>query len=488
MRSQAPSARRASTGLAALLPCLAAGCGAADAPRAAWLQATLTDDNRDLLYRSPELVAGKYLKMSLGPYPYLRGTALQWMRDLTQPGPVPLATRFGSPATARVLLTGDPHPENIGSFLPADGELTVDYNDFDAARYGPYQADLWRLALGFEILARDLALADPLGAELRAAVAEADFDTVAAMAAGGAGPRVAYQAGAGAVVDDLMRRALRDGRAQEELSDYTAVTDGARRLVRGEIEAGPVPGVLGDALFDASPRERRLVERVFDEYRATVLPAPAVTKDSLPIKDVVRQVGVGVSSYPVLRYLVLVEGPTAGPEDDWLLEAKEVRDAAPIPGLPLAPPRVHATNAARVVDAQRRLQVTPADDPLLGHGAAGALGLKIRHRTKYQKGADVVRIAEDLAAGDLGPADVVAFARVAGALLARGHAQAALLDAADAAAALAAALGDDRAAFVDEVADVAARYADQLLIDYALFLDLLATAGPHLGARLGASR
>ncbi|MCA9552706.1 MAG: hypothetical protein KC933_21915, partial [Myxococcales bacterium] len=67
---------------AAIVAGLAAGCGANAEHRAAWLQATLTDDNRDLLYRSPDLVAGKYAKMALGPYPYMRGTALQWMRDL----------------------------------------------------------------------------------------------------------------------------------------------------------------------------------------------------------------------------------------------------------------------------------------------------------------------------------------------------------------------------------------------------------------------
>jgi hypothetical protein len=85
MPAPTPAALAAFAALAAAT----AGCGAAADPRAAWLQGTLTDDNRDLLYRDPSLVQGKYAKMALGPYPFFRGTALQWMRDLSDPGPVP---------------------------------------------------------------------------------------------------------------------------------------------------------------------------------------------------------------------------------------------------------------------------------------------------------------------------------------------------------------------------------------------------------------
>ncbi|MCB9649712.1 MAG: DUF2252 family protein [Deltaproteobacteria bacterium] len=472
---------------AALVASLAAGCGANTEHRAAWLQATLTDDNRDLLYRSPDLVAGKYAKMALGPYPYMRGTALQWMRDLTQPGPVPMPARPMAPAAARVLLMGDPHPENLGSFLPADGDITVEFNDFDAARYGPYVADLWRLGSAFELLGRVLELDDAVQAELRAAAAEGYFDTVAALAAGEPAPRAAFRAGAGAIADDLMRRGLRDGQVREELLDYTEVVDGARRFKIGDLEASPAPGVVGEALAPISDRERRLITRLMEDYRTTVLPAPELTQDSLQLKDVVRQVGSGVSSYPLLRYYLLLEGPTASVEDDWLVEAKEIRDPAPIPGLPLPAPRVFRTNAERVVAAQRALQATDRDDPLLGHAADGAFSLKLRHRTKYQKGADVARMAEDLAAGDLVPADVVAFARLAGTLLGRGHALAPTLDGPPGGPALRESLGDDRAAFVAQAADVAERYADQLFIDHQLFVELLATHGPFLGARLEAT-
>ena len=47
----------------------------------------------------------------------------------------------------RVLLLGDPHPENLGTYVNATGEVTLDWNDFDATGYGPYWLDVWRWAV-----------------------------------------------------------------------------------------------------------------------------------------------------------------------------------------------------------------------------------------------------------------------------------------------------------------------------------------------------
>jgi hypothetical protein len=110
---------------------------------------------------------------------------------------------------------------------------------------------------------------------------------------GAPGPRVAPRAGFGAVVDDLMRRAQRDGQAQEELTDYTELVEGARRLRLGVLEPELAPGVIGEALQPASPAERRLVAQVFAQYAATVHPGPLVTQASLQIKDVARHLGAG---------------------------------------------------------------------------------------------------------------------------------------------------------------------------------------------------
>ncbi|MCX5745298.1 MAG: DUF2252 family protein, partial [Proteobacteria bacterium] len=139
---------------------LLGGCAnpARDA-RDAFVLGTLADDNAMWARREPELVRQKLVKMQRDPYTWLRGTAAVYWRDATTPGDR-LTTAFGDPASSRVLLVGDPHPENIGSFRAPDGELAIEFNDFDAAGYGPYTLDVRRLAAGMIVAtAGDAAIA-----------------------------------------------------------------------------------------------------------------------------------------------------------------------------------------------------------------------------------------------------------------------------------------------------------------------------------------
>lgn len=464
-----------------------AACGAPTPreARAAWLQSTLTDDNRDLLWRSPKLVAQKYVKMRSTPYNFLRGTVLQWIRDLTQPGAVDLHTQFGSPETARVLIDGDPHPENLGSFLPADGTPSVELNDFDAARYGPYWADLWRMAQGFEVLARGARqTADEATIEtiVRACALGYSYE-LAALSTGADPLRVVPSAGYGAIVDDLLRRARRSGDAQDALRDYTELQAGVRRLRRGELEAQVTPGLIEAELRDVDDETRAMLTQAIARYRSTLVDPALTSEDALTIKDVAQQLGSGVSSFALLRYYVLVEGPSLSQDDDWILEAKEIRDPASFPALPILPSRRHTSNAERVVTAQRSLQFSPDADPLLGFADSGGFSLRIRHRTPYQKGISSDRIWEKLSEGDFTAEDVRVLAQLSGRLLARSHAQAPLAHGAPALPALSSAVGDNEDAFATEVYEVGHRYTQQLLEDYTLFVELLDSEGPLLGYR-----
>ena len=122
----------------------------------------LAAENHAWAQRDPELMAMKLRKMQRGPFEWLRGTEGVYWRDVYDPGAMRQATEFGDEASSRVLLLGDPHPENIGTFRAADGTVLVDWNDFDAAGYGPFEVDLRRLATGVVIAAADDALADEL--------------------------------------------------------------------------------------------------------------------------------------------------------------------------------------------------------------------------------------------------------------------------------------------------------------------------------------
>src|SRR5262249_61980784 len=94
--------------------------------------------------------AGQLARMGEPPFGYFRGSAPQMMRDMLEPGGAAVQSfRFTDTEVEDVALVGDPHPENVGGYRTADGTITIDFNDFDAASYGPFELDGRRLAVGF---------------------------------------------------------------------------------------------------------------------------------------------------------------------------------------------------------------------------------------------------------------------------------------------------------------------------------------------------
>jgi len=129
------SKQRAVLAAFAIFAIVFAGCAGEAPTRARRIVEALSDDNLVFDAREPELVAAKLRKMQRGPYEWLRGTASLCWRDLMEPGGDRPRTTFGDPLSSRVLLVGDPHPENLGTFHAADGTMFVDWNDFDATGY-----------------------------------------------------------------------------------------------------------------------------------------------------------------------------------------------------------------------------------------------------------------------------------------------------------------------------------------------------------------
>ncbi|MCB9731765.1 MAG: DUF2252 family protein [Deltaproteobacteria bacterium] len=462
--------------LAALTACLplAAGCDEASDPRAAWLAGTLAEDNLPFALREPASVLGKYRKMAADPYAFFRGTAAQFARDAVEPGGAGhFKTAYATADTASVLLVGDPHPENIGTFRPPDGALFVDFNDYDAARYGPYHLDVRRLATGFLVACEGLgARGDVDRDEVALAVGRAYAETILALAVGEPLPSAAAEADAGRIGHRLLKKAREDGQAREELDDYTLVAGNGRALADGVLEPPTVPGVVEDELAPVTAETRAFVDGLVARYQASLAaPRPA---GFFRVKDVRRRLGAGVASYPLWRFYVLVEGEGDGPDDDVILEVKEVWDPLALAGLDLPRARAWGDNGERVVTAQRTLQGRADADPLLGWATAGAHAFRVRERTKFQRGFGVDELREKVAARDWRGADVVAFARLAGRLLAEAHARAPRLGGGDAATAIAAALHGDAAGFARETAAFAAVYRDQVLADHERFRDLLA--------------
>ena len=479
--------------LVTLAPMFALSCDYLAPPdaefaRQSWLRDALIQDNRDLLERTPDATAAKLRKMASTPYNYFRGTAAIYWRDQLEPRASRASTSHSTGASNLTLLVGDPHPENIGSFLGGDEKMHIEFNDFDASTYGPYHLDVRRLALGYYILAQ---ASDALRHDARAiarAVAEGYASEITSQATGTAPTSFTWErgegtVGAGVILGDLIRRAERDGDIAKELLEYAPLTDGERAMFYGTLEASDVEGVIRDQTDPLTDAEDDLIAQVIDAYFETISASTGALTGTVRIKGASRRLGAGVSSYPVRRFYVLTEGRTDSPDDDLLLELKETLDPPPLGRLVTLGVRDHASNAERVVAHQRLLQARDDQDPWLGWARIGALSFRIRHRTKYQKGVDAARIAEEVAGNDYGLDAVLALATQSGQLLAASHTRAPLANGQDALSAISTAFGPNTDAFADETADFAQSYGDRTLTDYALFQDLLDEHGFDLGYR-----
>lgn len=467
---------------------LLSGCDAPPDARAQWLQTTLVLDNQVFLDTDPEQAQAKFARMSLSQYAFFRGTMPQFARDLTEGGGAGRgASRYATAETADVALIGDPHPENIGSFRGADGALVIDFNDFDAAMYGPFHFDVRRLALGFHVAAEELGAGEPI---VMAEAAVAGY--VAEVGAMGQGRSAATAMAAGEdhgeILNYTLRKAAEDGAAREELDDYTRVLAQRREMYLGEVEP-PVDWSLGgyampvarDSVVAMSAAQRDDVARLIGEWPSTLVDAGVMSASAMAIKGASRRLGAGIASFAAPRFYVLLEGPTSEIGDDVLLEIKRVYDPPPLPGFMRLPNRAFADNGARVVAMQRALQTTATGDPLLGSANVGAASYRVRDRSKFQRGVDLAKIAEKLDEGDFAAEDLEVLAGQAGRLLARSHARAPRQGGEPGLLAISAALVSEPEGFVAETVAFVRDYAPVLRGDYERFMTAIAADGPGLG-------
>ena len=223
---------------------------------------------------------------------------------------------------------------------------------------------------------------------------------------------------------------------------------------------------------------RDALPALLSRYRATLLAPPPA--EYFAVLDSAREYGSGVASWPRVRALVLVRGPSDAPDDDVIVEVKELADSV-VPGGP--PPGVwFDTVPARVVASARALWAAPDADPLWGASEWLGLPVLVRTESESHKTIRVDRLVDALGTPDA----LTALARRLGALVARLHA-APLPDGTSVAPAIAAVIAHDPAGFAAEQADVSDRYAAQVLADWERFRRALADRGPSLGLPVDAS-
>jgi uncharacterized protein (DUF2252 family) len=456
------------------LVALAGACAPDLSDRARAIASVMAGADAPLLRDRPALVAGKYNHMARGLYNFYRGAVPLFRADFRD-GRLPASrTSFVSPALP--WSTGDAHPENFGLLTASDGTLALEPNDLDGVDRYPYHWDLRRLVTGMVIAAR-LSNADDPEARAAAVAAERSIAEATAQAyaeaivryAEGA-PRARIEGGLGVpMLDDLFRRGARDLAARAELGERTRLMpDGTRRLIRGAID----PEEPENVQAELDPEVLATLPALIEAARAS-MPAPPRSEE-LTVLDAVREFGSGVASWPRVRMVALVRGPTDLPDDDVLLQLKELSDSG-LDGF--LPPGRFADDVPMRVRTGRALWARPDGEARWTAETWRGLPMLVRVESEAHKTIRVARMEEALGT----PAAILALGQALGALLARLHA--APVDGVEEAPALAALVRGREVEFAREHAEHAIALADRTELDFEAFREALRVLGPDLGLR-----
>lgn len=447
-----------------------------DDARTATIVSTLTDADQALIASRPALVAGKYARMGRDFYGFYRGSLALFAHDLRAPG-APIATSRFALDQPLVPSIGDPHPENFGVMWAGDGTPALEPNDFDAADRAPYLRDLRRLVAGMAVAATVANADDPTAqAQTRAAArtiaratAQGYADAIISLA-GGAAPARITDAQGSAYLADLFARAVKARQKRTELAagGPTQLVSGARTLVRG----APDPTAPESVQADLPAFAYAALPATLEAYRQTLIAPPDAAY--FTVIDAVRVFGSGVASWPKVRAIVLVRGPTDDPGDDVLLEVKELTDSGTAGWWP--PGVDYADLPARVRGTSRAAWARPDADPLWGATTWLGIPVQIKSESEAFKTVRTSKMVGSIATAD----ELAKLGAVLGALLARVHATP-VLRAPSAAPAIAARIARDRDGFLDEQAAGGTAYAALASDDYMRFRGVLFERGYLLG-------
>ncbi len=406
--------------------------------------------------RVPELVPVRYGRMLVSPFTFYRGAALIMAADLAD------TPRSG----IEVQLCGDAHLSNFGGFGTPERRMIFDINDFDETLPGPWEWDVKRLAVSFEVMGRERGFRP---ADRRAIVLTAvrEYRNRMRRAAGLGTLDAWYDQLESEELLRLLRQAARgqpagktERRRAERNIAQARTRDSSRVFAKRTEESGGEPRIVAQEPLIVPVED--LVEpgsewEQFDELIRGLLRAyrQSLGGEHHPIEEFryvhsARKV-VGVGSVGTRCFIVLLLGRDGN--DPLFLQVKEAESSVLER---FAGRSVYPNHGERVVAGQRLMQA--ASDIFLGWVSGRGLDGQVRHFYVRQfqdwKGSADTEVMMVPGA--------TFYAQICGATLARAHARygdrialAAYLGGAD--------------NFDNAIADFAVVYADQNERDYSAF-------------------
>lgn len=321
-------------------------------------------------------VARKLAAMSDSPVGFFRGGAPLFYRDLTEHPKL----RSG----VAIPLMGDLHLENLGPQRLTDGRFIFDLNDFDEAFTGPYTWELARVTVSVRLHAQALGLPEPAHDRMVRRFVAAYLTRLARFASTPksiAAPLTAEQVPGAAAA------------AIAEAADYDPQAFLARWAEGGRLKPGK-------HVLPLDPATARGVELGLEAYARPRKEPHGFFK----LKDVARRVA-GLASLSRMRYLALVEGPSASDGDDILLDLKEQGPPAAVPWIP-APA---GSQAERVRKAWSYF--VPGSDAYLGVMPGGGADFLVRRLAPWRGEVEVEELRDEPRFGQYLDAVALATAR-----------------------------------------------------------------------------
>lgn len=390
------------------------------------LTPALTLLERSARGRIPALVKVKYDRMALSPFGFFRGAV-----------PVMAADLAAAPNTGlTVQLCGDAHVRNLGAYADEGGRLIFDLNDFDETFSGPFEWDLKRMAASLVLAGREAG--NKAGACMAAAQA-----SVASYAE-------QMRAFAPVPVLELTRaEVMRVGHVEPV---HAALHKAVRATPLHTLDLFTEPSPAGSRQFKedkpiltcVTGAKAKAVLAGLEGYRSTLEPQRAHFFDLYRPLDVAFKV-VGTGSVGLRDYVVYLEGN--GERDPLFLQVKEAVASAYAPYLTDSHAARH--HGQRVMEGQRLVQ--RGSDAFLGYTTIAGHEYLVRQLCDHKGSIEI----EDLCGDGL-----VEYARLAGELLARGHARSG--DAWQ----ISGYIGTGES-FTDAIAEWGQRYAEQTDKDWA---------------------
>jgi uncharacterized protein (DUF2252 family) len=402
----------------------------------------LTEDHRDLIAKNPRGASEKFDRLATSAFAFFRGTSGLFFRALE-------GTDRELPD---VLCNGDAHPENFGVQQAPDGKLAFGLNDFDEAAPAPFTWDLKRAAVGFELASRERGFSLQQRARISGELARGYIE--------------ALQEFKGADSEHSRRQTVKDDpKLIRRLIEEAGENDRPRFLrKRVDLDSGRF---LRTEEIHPVPERRAEFQKALDGYRKGLDSEAPGDKGFFRVKDVAIKTGSGTDSIGLERYWVLVEGPSKKPEDDLILEVREVNASALAPYARVGA-KAAVSEAERIARAQRVQRL--GGDRFYGTArlhdepTGQEKSYLVRERSPYKETLDWRK---------LDAPEMARYARVAGALLAQAHVRSDRVQAGASGSTEGRILNAiDAESFPSRLAADAETLADRLMREYRSFLEL----------------